>query len=639
MNLLNKIKLTTLNRILYLLLVLAMFITIVLVPQINNTSLVNSTISSKTFFLMKSMLFLAFFSLIYITSLKRNTFSFRISRIDALLFLLLCYIVINRYVIQQNYGFSIRFIELLLLSLFYFFIRIIPIKATIWFFLAIAISGVIQSVYGNLQLLGYYPSNHLEFKMTGSFFNPGPYTGFLSVVWPICLGMYLFKDKLIEKSSIDQNTKSLLLNHAINYILVYIPLIGMITIFLVIPASQSRASWLAVLGSSLLLLEYKYNVVKHFLKKTNRLKKGIILGLALAILAIGLTSIYYYKKDSANGRLFIWKITSKMIAEHPITGVGFDRFKTHYMNYQATYFKTHGENSYANLADNNQYAFNEFLQFFTENGIVGIFLLSYILYLLITPHVTKPNKEVYSIAMAICFAMGIFSCFSYPMQILPIKLVLIVVLSTIASLSDKPSSFRYLNKRKNIFKPVITIVLIGFVYLLGIKTVSIDRLNNGFKTWKQALITNSCGENEVSLILYAKAYPILNRNGDFLMNYGKILMIAKQNKKAIEILKEAQLYLNTTIIETALGDAYKDLAEYNKAETAYKKAYNMIPSRLYPLYLLAKLYKESADALKATTMANTVLNKEVKISSIAIKQIKTEMKKIISNYNKTSGFK
>jgi hypothetical protein len=38
-----------------------------------------------------------------------------------------------------------------------------------WLMLAVIISGIIQAVYGNLQLYGYYPSHHSGFRMTGSF--------------------------------------------------------------------------------------------------------------------------------------------------------------------------------------------------------------------------------------------------------------------------------------------------------------------------------------------------------------------------------------------------------------------------------------------------------------------------------------
>lgn len=123
-------------------------------------------------------------------------FTIRISKLDIILVLIVGYIALNRYVIQSHYGFSIRFIELIGLSVVYLILRSLQTKYCFWLLLAIIISGSIQAVYGNLQLLEYYPSNHSGFKITGSFFNPGPYAGFLSAIWPITLGMYLFKDQL-----------------------------------------------------------------------------------------------------------------------------------------------------------------------------------------------------------------------------------------------------------------------------------------------------------------------------------------------------------------------------------------------------------------------------------------------------------
>ena len=114
------------------------------------------------------------------------------------------------------------------------------------------------------------------------------------------------------------------------------------------------------------------------------------------------------------------------------------------------------------------------------------------------------------------------------------------------------------------------------------------------------------------------------------MNYGKALSIYEQDKKAVKILKQSQIHLNTTIIATALGDSYKNLKEYDNAENSYKQAANMIPTRFYPLYLLAKLYEESSEKDKAVEIAEIVLKKDIKIPSTAIKEIQLEMKKILS---------
>ncbi len=92
-----------------------------------------------------------------------------LSKLDIILLTLLAYITLNRYMIQPNVGFSIRYLELLGLGVIYIVLRNVPSKSYIWFLLAIVISSIIQAIYGNLQLLDFYPSNHSGFKLTGSF--------------------------------------------------------------------------------------------------------------------------------------------------------------------------------------------------------------------------------------------------------------------------------------------------------------------------------------------------------------------------------------------------------------------------------------------------------------------------------------
>ncbi|WP_162633101.1 hypothetical protein [Echinicola strongylocentroti] len=52
----------------------------------------------------------------------------------------------------------------------------------------LVLGGLAQVIYGELQLYGIYPSLHSGFPVTGSFFNPGPYSGYLSVVFPVAFG-------------------------------------------------------------------------------------------------------------------------------------------------------------------------------------------------------------------------------------------------------------------------------------------------------------------------------------------------------------------------------------------------------------------------------------------------------------------
>ena len=61
----------------------------------------------------------------------------------------------------------------------------------------------------------------------------------------------------------------------------------------------------------------------------------------------------------------------------------------------------------------------------------------------------------------------------------------------------------------------------------------------------------------------------------------------------------------------------------------YRLAANVVPNKFYPLYLLVKLYDETGQTEKARAMARELLNKEVKVPSKAIEEIKAEMERLI----------
>ncbi|MCD7933434.1 MAG: hypothetical protein LUH15_19920 [Tannerellaceae bacterium] len=89
-------------------------------------------------------------------------------------------------------------IDLYGLTLLYIVVRQISIKRFNILFLALVISAVIQVLYGSLQLASYLPSNHILFKITGGFFNPGPYAGYLATIFPVILGIVLYKKKYLS---------------------------------------------------------------------------------------------------------------------------------------------------------------------------------------------------------------------------------------------------------------------------------------------------------------------------------------------------------------------------------------------------------------------------------------------------------
>ncbi|WP_299431898.1 O-antigen ligase family protein [uncultured Maribacter sp.] len=594
-------------------------------PQVNLVDYPQSTITSKFIIFSYGCLTILSISLLLILLKKR---AIHISKIDILLLFFLGYIILNRYLIQSDFGFSIRYFELIGLGILYVVLRNLSFKEFTWLLVAVIISGIIQTSYGNLQLLGYYASNHSGFALTGSFFNPGPYAGFLTAVWCIALGMYLFKEKIVTHIQIKNKTK---INKFITFFFKYISFIGIVSIVLVLPATRSRAAWLGVLASSVVLIEYRYSFFINFLKNSKKIKKIIFLVVSIIITGSLLIGAYYFKKGSSDGRLFIWKVATSMIKENPFFGVGFDRFKAHYMNYQSGYFAQQGKTMETLVADNTYYGFNDFLQFMTENGFFGIVFFLFLLYFFIKIKVKKEHYFVLIILNSSLLAIGCFAFFSYPMQIIPIKLILVLIIAFLSTLDVNKYIFLKDFKALKRFKVVIFSIGVISLYQTIPYVITLDQ---NFKIWKSALNSYQYGNYESAIEEYAKVYPELKKNGDFLMNYGKALSMNNQNTEAIRILEEAKLYLNTTIIETALGDSYKRIKQYDKAEMAYKTAANMIPVRFYPMYLLAKLYEESGETVKAMTIANKILNKDIKIPSTAIKEIQAEMKMILQRSEK-----
>lgn len=59
----------------------------------------------------------------------------------------------------------------------------------------------------------------------------------------------------------------------------------------------------------------------------------------------------------------------------------------------------------------------------------------------------------------------------------------------------------------------------------------------------------------------------------------------------------------------------------------------MVPSRIYPLYLLAILYAENGDYKQSYKIATDLINTNAKVESRAVREIKNEMKQLKKRIN------
>ena len=100
--------------------------------------------------------------------------------------------------------------------------------------------------------------------------------------------------------------------------------------------------------------------------------KTIFKFLVITILLFGIA--YVFKKDSADGRILIYKLSFKMFMDNPFLGAGFNCFEAHYNLYQADYFQKYNDARAAWLADDISVAYNEIIQSLAELGVSAVII-------------------------------------------------------------------------------------------------------------------------------------------------------------------------------------------------------------------------------------------------------------------------
>lgn len=470
-------------------------------------------------------------------------------------------------------------------------------KGTLCISMAVAYSlmllGAIQAIYGLRQLYGYTSSNHSLYALTGSFFNPGPYSGYLAMILPICLHQW-FAGKRRGEHIVSGG--------------------AILLVLCVLPAGMSRSAWLAAGISSL----WVYGCHAGWGKSVSemwwlhkRRAITVIIGV-LCILLLASVLLFALKPDSARGRLFMWKITCHSIAEKPFLGHGIGNFAVAYGDAQEAYFAA---GDYApweeRVAGSPEYAFNEYLQVAVELGIPLAFCL---LAVVIVCLYVGIKKERYGICGAILSLM-VFSFSSYPLQI-PVFVVTSIALLVACVLE---------NGRWEWLGLAILSATIG-----GLRLKNDMRTEQACREWMNARVLYNSGAYKSTEKDYARLYPLLKDRATFLFEYGHGLHKQQKFEASNRILREALKRSSDPMILNILGKNSQQSGDYLAAEDWFIRSIHRLPGRIYPYYLLAKLYAEPGfrQPEKLEKMKRIVLMKEPKVNSTAIHQMREEVKKL-----------
>lgn len=332
------------------------------------------------------------------------------------------------------------------------------------------------------------------------------------------------------------------------------------------------------------------------------------------LLASASVVLYFIKKDSADGRLLIWRCSWEMMADKPLLGWGIGGFEAHYMDYQAAYFAAHPDSRYALLADTVQYPFSEYLNVGVTFGAVGLLAVAFLLVCLLHCYLRKPTAEKES-GILCWLAVAVFAAFSYPLMYASVWLML--AYATFLLLKDVlpvslPSSLRRAG----------AICLLAFSLWTGIKVC--HRVRSEL-AWAEAVSPSVPMDSGNRLEQYRHIYPMLRTDRYFLYNYASVLSQCGEYERSLSVALECRRRWADYDLELLLADLYEYQGDASQAESHYRHASLMCPNRFVPLFRLVQLLDKEGRVVEAKELARRIVDKPVKVPSALVEQIKKRM--------------
>jgi hypothetical protein len=306
------------------------------------------------------------------------------------------------------------------------------------------------------------------------------------------------------------------------------------------------------------------------------------------------------------------------VKQHPIFGAGYGRFAVVYGDAQREYFLSsiRPENQ-AIMADSPEYAFNEFVQIIVELGGFGL-----LLFMLLTGSLFVSRHTSFSSYHASFISVLVLAFFSYPFSVLPLVIIFLFILTLSAPSSKKIS-----------FNLPIWLHISSMVVFVGVITYGVFQIfhrQKMYREWTMAQTVYHAKAYQQIYPKYSSLYPYLQHEKQFLFEYDQCLSNADRYAESNRIFEEYLFYGSDPMVFNCMGNNFKAMGEYGKAEGFYIRSSQTVLNRHYPIYLLMKLYEKNGQTEKAKAMAGVLLAKPVKIKSTAIQEMRDYAIKVVA---------
>lgn len=457
-----------------------------------------------------------------------------------------------------------------------------------------------EAILGLMQVFGSRMSNHFLYACTGTFFNPGPFGGFLAV----CLSM-LVATYTVTKSKVWH----------------YVAGATIFIVVVILPSTMSRSGLLG-LAVSMAVLAFTIEKWRNFIRK--------YWYAVLLVSIVAGTGAYLFKKNSANGRMFMNKISVQAMVGNGFTGAGLGMYTGVYGQQQHDYFASQIEigngdidisaiNERERMAcDCPERSFNEYLGIGVEAGPVAMLLFVAVVVLATVRLLKRKSPFAYGL-----ITLAVFAIFSYPFDIPEFQIMLAIFLAFGATTEGNGNV-------ASTSVAVMSVFLLGWLFANQHSAQKHRAWAEGewgkTEYWYRQEFYNYVVEDGDSLM------PNLKHNYRFLFEYGQSLNKEGQYAKSDSVLMLGASISSDPMFWNVMGNNSLAQGRYREAEERYRRAFIMVPNRLYPLCLLAKLYDAEGDTARFLNISSQIDNFKAKVESANTEKLRGEIVEIKSRY-------
>lgn len=439
---------------------------------------------------------------------------------------------------------------------------------------------------GFMQLAGREASRHHLFDVTGTFFNPGPYAIFVAVVLAVSVAWWYRHGEVFAGRSRWSRVGA----WSVAAVAVFC--------FPVLVATWSRAAWVAVAVAASCLLWKAH-------------RRMVLWGMGVAVCA-GVAA-YFLKQGSADGRLLMTIVARRAWAGEWLCGHGLGGYAQAYGAAQEAFFAARPGSPLSVVAGSPEYAFNGVLGVGVEQGVLGV--VPALVLGLWSLAVLCRRGEVSAYGWLVLL---VSSLFSYPFALWPFLSLAVAWVALAASLEAGTAEVRWWKRTA-----VWPVVAVGGWCVWNLSDNTVRRVE-AYEEFRRVR-----GVQDVAFLEdYRKKYEDLKAYPDFLFTFGTALREAGRYNESNAMLRQGTRVSCDPVFYTLMGNNYRDLGAVAEAESAYRKAFGMLPGRMYPLYRLMKFYEAEGQMRKAEEMARQIIAFRPKVDSPAVREMKNEAKKL-----------